>query len=436
MSALDFSGPLAGAGISLQNAAYNTFGAAVDQYTRSLLGNSTNYGVDYGNSNTSSVYIPGVDYGSNGQSVQNYRLQNNGNINERVWNPIGYAEDLIKYQPKHRFLFKVIFDINPSIGPLPELSKVFLSENTNNTFQYIIKRIDKPKFSFDYEEVNMYNFRTKVLKSIKHEPLGLTFIDDIQDTFHNFFLQILRAYSPSSRNYNSSVMLEEMEAGGFGFGNDKDFALRGTLKNGAINPLKAIRIIQYFGHGSQQNEFVFVNPRITDMSYDEAHHEGGDAGNHAEMKFDFDVLYIKDPVLADVSSYRTPGTDIERTPIEPSARVFASPYFEQNAPGYTDFTGRGSNANYQTGTPYFGSSSGQSGLWGIATSVLSGVASSAINNVTNQMLGQVTNPFLGNIARSVVGTASQSITQTARNSIYNLPTMNFQNSNPFSKITE
>jgi len=166
MSGINMAGVVTGAGVQLQQQVYHKFSSAVDQFTRQPLSDLFGFGGDEG------------DYG---ESIGG------------DWRPINYAEDLITYQPKHRFMFRVLFEMDPSFTDLIGGRK--------EVFQYVIKNIDRPKLNFEYEAVNMYNFKTKVLKTINHEPLSMTLIDDIQDTFHLFFRAYLQAHSPVARSW-------------------------------------------------------------------------------------------------------------------------------------------------------------------------------------------------------------------------------------------
>jgi|688.fasta_scaffold06347_8 hypothetical protein len=372
MSAIDFSKIVSGAGIQLEQAAYNKFGAAVDQFTRAPFS-------DMITARTSS--FGGLD--------PHFRPDQKG-----IWRPANYAQDLITYQPKHRFMFRVLFEMNPNFTELIGGRK--------DVFQYVIKNIDRPKLNFDYEAVNMYNYKTKVLKTINHEPLSMTLIDDIADTFHAFFAAYLRAHSPAARSWTPEKSLAMMESSGMAFsksrdGTQIDSAARGALPDDAINPFRSIRLIQYFGHATQLNTFWFVNPRILDISYDSADNEGGDVGNHATIRFDYDALSIGQPTqVTGRSEYAAPGSDMFSPEIPVQNIGFPSPHW------YGDSAGPGG----------FGGGGGWLG------NVLSGVVGGAVNQVASGIVGNIKIPILGQAARNVVFGASRQITNTTRNTLF------------------
>lgn len=225
------------------------------------------------------------------------------------WDVSNYARDLIEYAPKYRFLFKAIFELDPSVQ--------LINLPFKNDFQYIIKEIDKPTVSFEYEDVNYYNFRTKVLKKINHDPLSITVIDDIRNTFYNFFRNYLNIHSPAARTYNSSVSIDQMQTSGFTFssasepGGPFDSAIRGEFPNGILNPFKSIRIQQFHANGRLVDDYFYVNPRIVDFNFEPLNYEGGDQGQHCTIRFEYDFLQVQKPSKSPaIPEFHVSGTDM------------------------------------------------------------------------------------------------------------------------------
>jgi hypothetical protein len=360
---IDFGSVFSQAGISLEQQAQQQFGAAVDQYTNDSL---RNLAQTY--TGSSDGVVP-IAYGPD-------------------WNGTNYASDLINYQPKHRFLFKVLFDVDP---------RIHLIENTGkNNFEYVIRQIDQPTTSFDFEEVNFYNFRTKVLKRINHEALSMTMIDDIQNTFHDFYRNYMMNYSPMSRTYQKGMTSRDFERNGFNFNDDiksykPDSAGRGILPEGIINPLRSIRIQHFFSHGMKMNEYVFVNPRIIDVNFDEVNHEGGDNGLHCTVRFDYDALYM-----------------------EPTIYVQGSP--EERVNGTDMYIGTGGSES-----PFLGAVGGMVG--GITSGIIGSVSQQAISGMMSKVVNSIpmsSNPVLGNMTRNLGGSISNVVGSIGRNTIYGM----------------
>lgn len=203
-----------------------------------------------------------------------------------VWQSPKYAESLIKYAPKNRFLFKVEF--------------VFEGNFTfNREFMYVVKAIDKPKVTFEYEEINMYNFKTRVLKSVRHEPLTMTFHDDIQNKVVDFFNEYRKAYSPVSKMHVNQKSTYEDSGMDFGTGEEQSgSASSGLLPGGKSKGiLSHIVLTHVFAHGSAQNRFTFINPKIDQFDFDNVDHDTSDP-NSLTVSFSYDGLYVDSVAIA------------------------------------------------------------------------------------------------------------------------------------------
>jgi len=209
------------------------------------------------------------------------------------WQSTKYAADLVQYAPKHRFMFKVDFKFDP------RYSDKLMGGREKNAFTFLVKMIDRPKVEFVYEDVNYYNFRTKVLKEIRHEPLSMTFIDDIGNNTTDFFNAYRKAFSPISRSdFPTGLDVRQAQQSGMNFSfplleNQMDTATRGVLFGDAYNCLQAIVIRQIFAHGTRMCEYTFNNPRISRFDFDEVNHETGE-GNGLTVQFDYDSLHVSE----------------------------------------------------------------------------------------------------------------------------------------------
>jgi hypothetical protein len=211
-----------------------------------------------------------------------------------VWQSSKYAGDFIEnWAPKNKFLFKVRFVFNTPFdsGMGSEAME----------FYYAVKAVDKPKVSYEYDEVNMYNFRTKVLRTMRYDALNITFHDDISNKVLNFFDYYRRCMSPlADFMAHAEGGSPLMEGGGMNFADFKKGGPRtgqpytastGHLPNNQYNILKQIELIQIFAHGADFNKFVFVNPKITNFDFDDLDHDVSD-GNQMTASFEYDGLYV------------------------------------------------------------------------------------------------------------------------------------------------
>lgn len=300
----DLSGILPAAGVALEAQAYRTFGAIVANQTNNVFGNI--FGT-----------AAGATINQNVNPLPEDRILRHGD-----WNVTPYASALASgaggYDPKTKFLFKVHFEFYSAAAVMAANLGLDPEFSLNRDLTYVVKQIDMPKYSFDYEEVNMYNFRTKVLKKINHEALNFTFYDDTANNaikFMSIYLQLLQPIA--RRKWDAGINLEDY---GFGFSRalgGPDSGMRGALRPSGNQPapkdiLRSLRIEQFYLNRSQShlhgeqvrqalyvNVFHFTNPRITNFTLSDQDHEQGAMPNTLECQFDFDALYMDTGKIAD-----------------------------------------------------------------------------------------------------------------------------------------
>lgn len=273
---------------------------------------------------------------TNQQAKQIFAGQNS------VSNFVKYASDLVTFAPKSKFLFKVMFTFNSAYSGL-----------FNREFMYVVKTIDRPKIDFEYEEVNMYNFRTKVLKTIKQNPINLSFIDDIQNKVGDFFNVYRSAYSPIA-NLGDSPSQQALEAGGGMMWTPGDpgtspayAAASGPLSNNSLNVLSKITLVQVFAHGTAQTSYVFTNPRIESFEFDDLDMSSSE-GQELKCTFSYDTLYIQESKTSGTPLYAWGISDIIGNDATESASITAG----NTLMGASSNIGYGTNTTSATGIPY------------------------------------------------------------------------------------
>lgn len=263
--------------VSLEKQAHDAFGAAVDSSKGRLTSGSP--------SNTNSV----------GTTTSE----------DKIWSSTDFAASLLKpssFNPKLKFMFKVSFKIDPSMAIIASGLGYDLSSLQEN-LTFIVRHVDRPKFDYDYEEVNMYNFRTKVLKSIKHREISLTIFDDVGNAALSFVNVYRKLLQPITRVKQDPLAAHEDY--GFSFGGDIDTSLRTLLPDGRKNILTEMTIHQIFvERGSDVQDpsswikvvnFVFMNPRFTNIDIDDLDHENGGNFNIITFSVDFDTVFMDEP---------------------------------------------------------------------------------------------------------------------------------------------
>lgn len=169
-----------------------------------------------------------------------------------------YASDLIGYAPKFKFMFVVEFVLNGEYHP------TFLANGNRKTAAFC-QTFERPNPTFEYEMVNMYNFRTRVLTKVTYPSATMTFLDDSQNHVMEFFQQYMREMSPLYRLEDPS----DFENNGMNFSSN---ARSSSMKQPSIAPHKdifrEIRVYHLWQSGRYFNLYRYFNPKIEEIQFD------------------------------------------------------------------------------------------------------------------------------------------------------------------------
>jgi hypothetical protein len=316
------------------------------------------------------------------------------NRNDGSWYSTSYAASLAnsQFRPKFKFMFRVEFLFKPTV--LEQFAATTAA--WKNNFVFSIRSVDRPKIDFEYEDVNQYNFRTKVLKSIKHQDLTMTFTDDVGNNVHEFFRFMMMVHQPiTRRSVGASQNISDAfatYANGNGMlfsdnlGNVNDYAHRGVLNSDVGNAIQAIKVTQMYvtlgrgqsdlDNGAKEVSFFFINPRIVSLDLDDVNHELSDP-NLFTMKFDYDYM-----VMSDQQIMKKPAPEKSLPPVG-------------SAPSEPTPTGRGAG----------GTNTSPAGNNNPYTQILAGVAGRAVQRITSETIGRKIRqiPGAGSVADTLGG---------------------------------
>lgn len=330
---MDISALISRTGIGLEKRAFDAFGAAVEDFRRG----------------------PAAQRGTVISSSKPDITQEKTNVS---YSSASYAAVLAggtNWRPKLKFLFKVEFFFTQEAKELlSTITGATMNELDNNEFTFMIKTVDRPKVDFEYEDdVNMYNFRTKVLKKIRHRELTITFMDDTGNRVIKFFDNMMLLHSPITRRAKNRIdqygkpepyTLNEPGSGmvfssGPQVAESGDLSHRGVINSPVGTAIESIRVKQMFtdlsavpGENLKQVCFDFINPRIVSFDLDDLSHETSEV-NLLTMQFDYDWMEIMDNTITE-QSQNTPvfagvAPGINETPFDISPSKNSS----QTSPG-------------------------------------------------------------------------------------------------------
>lgn len=309
------------ANVVLQKEATNKFGTVVDDFTNKSVKAIT----EAVSTNTTQITEGPLDTRRFPAQVSPAGGQVKSAYKQGVWNATSYAAGLAgssDFRPKLKFLFKVEFIFTQAaIAMFPDLASP-----AGNEFTFMIKSVDRPKIDFEYDEdVNMYNFRTKVLKRIKHRELTIIIMDDVGNRVFDFFRKLMMIHSPITRrqidrdgSLKKPSAMSIVNGSGMTFGPNGpdskglgDNSHRAVVNSAFGNSIESIRVMQIFVDPSPADialatkmvSFDFMNPRIMSFDLDDLSHETNDV-NLLTMVFDYDWME-----MVKVGSLGTPTTE-------------------------------------------------------------------------------------------------------------------------------
>jgi hypothetical protein len=211
-----------------------------------------------------------------------------------------YAIDLIGRAPKYKFMFIVQFIPAPGYGPLGGQDFGPLD------MAFTVKTSSRPNLKFHMEDVNYYNFRTKVVTKTEFEPMTMTFHDDVVNVATQFYNAYMRAMVPITGIEESGALSDILEQGGMDFvgntlkdnqilgaiGANSYAASSGPLFNDNKEIFKEIRLYHLYDNGNMMNVWRFFNPRINTLALDDLDMSIGNEGSQISLTFDYDSVFL------------------------------------------------------------------------------------------------------------------------------------------------
>lgn len=263
-----------------------------------------------------------------------------------------FAMDLIRFAPKQKFLFIVQFTFRE---PYQAWS------NIAQDMAFVVKTSTRPNVQFDYEEVNMYNFRTRIPKRAIYEPITMTFIDDTQNNANLFYIAYMRAMSPIANiggmreqiptvaQYQEQSMNRDIDQGmtfDRGANTYRGSASLGALTDNVENVLAEIKIFHVFEYGRLMNVYRFFHPKITHLQLDDLTMSESGNGSEVSLNFEYDGLHvIPNYAISDTTTYNIETLSNQGDGLYP---------IKPNFGGVTSVAGTDNATSAQLMTPVYG----------------------------------------------------------------------------------
>lgn len=197
---------------------------------------------------------------------------------------------------------------------------------------FALKQASRPNPSITYQDINFYNYRTKVATRMDYGTMNLTFYDDSNNNAHYFYEYYLKSVSPIAN-------LEKKYAGNLEErGPENVYEFNKEIGEGAPLPgsasigplpegqgrygvLEFIILHHYYWRRPpgatdasdptpfiQRVDYEFLNPKIVNMTLDELDMTQSDSSS-VMLVFNYDSAFIRAPVPVEVIDEPIQGDD-------------------------------------------------------------------------------------------------------------------------------
>jgi hypothetical protein len=147
--------------------------------------------------------------------------------------------------------------------------------------KFAVKTADRPKPQIDYQEINIYNFRTRVAVKTDYGTVSVTFYDDVSNRAHNIMTKYLKHVSPIAS-----------AGSGNSLDNAENNASIGPLGD-RMGPFEGILLTHYYSKGNSvgKTTYKYLNPKFTTFEYDNLDMTQSEV-NSLTMTFYYDSVLI------------------------------------------------------------------------------------------------------------------------------------------------
>jgi hypothetical protein len=185
--------------------------------------------------------------------------------------------------PKLKFNFTMSIEFGRILAlNLPQQSR---GNDDPYRIEFGIKQITRPAPNIIYEDVNFYNFMTKVATRVDYGVVTVTLYDDVNNYAHEIFKAYMEYVSPlTNMNRDQAPLLDrygQSQAAGLGPLDDQD-------RHGPIKSLRVNHILDYKG---KKVMYDFLNPKIQNVILDELDMTQSDV-NTITFTFTYDSYHV------------------------------------------------------------------------------------------------------------------------------------------------
>lgn len=193
-----------------------------------------------------------------------------------------FIDNRHRLQPKNKWLFHVVININPSVTDL--------QKNQQLELNMLVKSCQLPKYDMNVEQKKQYNKKVNIMTGVTYSPVDITFYDDNVDTVNAFWKQYLQYHIIDSASVlkNGGVIKRDTY-----YNNGDNMTHQYGMDGPKQKDLPFINSIEIFALNRKQfTSFTLVNPTIGSWAHDDLDVADGNAVMYNTMQIFYEtVLY-------------------------------------------------------------------------------------------------------------------------------------------------
>jgi len=174
---------------------------------------------------------------------------------KQAFNSFGFPSNFITNSGKFKNIFMVKFNVNTTIAGI--------EREVVENLSFVVKSIDKPKYSMDVQTLNQYNKKRLIYQQIEYQATTLHFYDTYKSDAAIFLKEYLNYYfadfsKTSVSDWNDDIIKPEFNNGDKGWGftpkDDQYF-------------INSIEVFQIYGKRTY-DKYTYVHPKIQSLDFD------------------------------------------------------------------------------------------------------------------------------------------------------------------------
>ena len=189
-----------------------------------------------------------------------------------------YTDQSFRLSPKNKFLYHVVFDINPLA------TGVSINQNEKLELGMIVKRCDLPSYNFNVEQKNQYNYKNYVQTGISYQPVSLVLHDDMGDVATAFWKSYYQHYIVDTNSIDGAFKQAS-------FGNTSKSYRFGLDTGNSQRFFNSISIFQL--SRGLFTEYKMMNPIINDWSNGSMDQTDGTGTNEHSFSVSYSAVKMR-----------------------------------------------------------------------------------------------------------------------------------------------